>query len=70
VPASSAHVETDHVMAEDGLSELRAATSAEDLHRLLVTRRVRGRGTQHQEAVGLFVQHHGDDPSATATTLF
>ena len=60
--------EIDHGMTEDGLSELQAATSVEDLHRLLVTRRVRGRSTQHQEAVDLFVHHHGDDPNGAVDT--
>lgn len=57
----------DHAV-EGGLSELRAATSIEELHRLLVTRRVGGRSGRHQEAVELFVHHHGDDPGGAVDT--
>lgn len=40
-------------MVEYGLAQLWAATSVEELHRLLVTRQVGGRSGQHQEAVEL-----------------
>ena len=69
VLASSASMwKTDHVDAGDGLSELRAASSVKDLHRLLVTRQVSGRSTQHQEAVELFVHHHGEDSTGAVDT--
>jgi len=58
----------DDDTVDPGLSELRATTSIEALHRLLVTRSVGGRSTRHQEAVELFVQHHGDDPSGAVDT--
>lgn len=61
-------METDHVAAEDGISELWAATSLENLHRLLGMRRVSDRSTQHQEAVELFVRHHGEDPRGGVDT--
>ncbi|MEJ7705021.1 MAG: hypothetical protein WKF47_15835 [Geodermatophilaceae bacterium] len=60
------HVD-DHAL-EDGLSGLRAAASVEELHRLVVTRRVSGRSTRHQEAVELFVHHHSDDPGGAVDT--
>ncbi|MGH8571106.1 MAG: hypothetical protein ACREX8_00830 [Gammaproteobacteria bacterium] len=67
--ASSARMwEDDHAMVEDGLAELRAAASVEELHRLLVTRQVGGRSGQHQEAVELFGHHHGDDPGGAVDT--
>lgn len=47
----------------DGLDELRAAASVAELHRLLVRCQVSGRSTRHQEAVELFVRHHGEDPA-------
>jgi hypothetical protein len=58
----------DDDAVEGGLSELRAATSVEELHRLLVTRWVSGRSGWHQEAVELFVHHHGDDPGGAIDT--
>ncbi|MDQ2883201.1 MAG: hypothetical protein M3Y48_19020 [Actinomycetota bacterium] len=59
---------TDHGDAGDGLSELRAASSLKDLHRLIVMRQVSGRSTQHQEAVELFVHHHGEDSTGAVDT--
>ena len=52
----------------DGLAELRAAASVADLHRLLVARWMSGRSTRHQEAVELFVLHHGEDPAGAVDT--
>ena len=54
--------------AADGLAELRTAASVADLHRLLVTHRVSGRGTRHHEAVDLFVHHHRADPAGGIET--
>jgi hypothetical protein len=58
----------DDDVADDDLAELRAAASVADLHRLLVTCRVSGRSTRHQEAVELFVFHHREDPVGAVDT--
>jgi len=58
----------DDVIAGDGLSELRAASSVEELHRMLVRRLLSNRSGGHQEAVELFEHHHGDDPTGAVDT--
>jgi hypothetical protein len=55
-------------VAADRLAELRAAASVADLHRLLVTSRLIGSSTRHQEAVELFVLHHRANPAGAVDT--
>jgi hypothetical protein len=58
----------DDDVAADGLAELRAAASVADLHRLLVSTRLIGSSTRHQEAVELFVRHHRANPAGAVDT--
>lgn len=58
----------DDDVAADGLAEIRAAASVADLHRLLVTSRVGGRSTRHQEAAELFVLQHRENPAGAVDT--
>lgn len=53
---------------DDDLTEIRAAASAAELHRLLMRGRVGGRSTRHREAVELFVHHHREDPADAVDT--